>query len=86
MYVVSVGIAGKWKEGKMPQEVNACKFGELVYNERSSKGWVRCGFGRSAMNVCLTQGCPECKDYQGSIFYTAEEMRQKIKEERNDMA
>ena len=62
----------------MPQEVDACKFGTLDYNERTHNVWALCRLGRHANGKCLTKGRPECSDYQRGIFYTPEEIRQKL--------
>ena len=68
------------------QEVDACKFGRMKYNERTHNVWSLCELGHSANGKCLTSGRPECVDYKRLIVLTAEEMEQKIKEERNGMA
>ena len=70
------------------QEVDACKFGELKSRQYriGCISSVYCEKGRKSSNRCLTKGRPECVDYKRLIVLTAEEMRQKIEEERNGMA
>jgi len=67
----------------MPQEVDACKFVGLVYSEGGSVWWPYCKLDKPfATRECLTKGRSGCKDYQKGTGLTPEEMRQKIKEER----
>ena len=62
-------------------EVDACKFGHFAHNEDYHNVWPYCELGHPTDDRCLTKGRPECKSYKRLIVLTAEEMRQKIKEE-----